>query len=86
VSEKALDTALDAANQLFQQLELAGHRVVLAPTDLHYSRFEVEEREVPRQGYHPANLWSPQRPTFVYVGTVGIGLTLFEITEESEVQ
>jgi hypothetical protein len=86
VSEKTLDAALDAANQLFQQLELAGHRVVLAPTDRHYSRCEVEEREVPRQGYHHANLWSPQRSTFVYVGTVAIGLTLFETTEEIEVQ
>lgn len=86
VSEKNLDTALDVANQLFQQLELAGHRVVLAPTDRYYTRCEVDEREVPRQGYHHANLWSPQRPTFVYVGTVAIGLTLFETTEEIEVQ
>ncbi|MCU0510732.1 MAG: hypothetical protein MUC34_20645 [Anaerolineae bacterium] len=86
VSEKTLDTALEAAHQLFQQLELAGHRVVLAPTDRYYTRCEVDEREVPRQGYHHANLWSPQRPTFVYVGTVAIGLTLFEVTEEIEVK
>ncbi len=50
VSEKTLDAALDVANHLFQQLELAGHRVVLTPTDRHYSRCEVEERDVPRQG------------------------------------
>ena len=86
VSETALDMALNVANQLFQQLESVGHRVVLAPTDRYYTRTAVEEREVPRQGYHHANLWSPQRPTFVYVGTVAIGLTLFETTEELEVQ
>jgi hypothetical protein len=76
---------LDIANQLFQQLEMAGHRVVLAPTDRYYTRSEVAEREVPPQGYHHANFWSPQWPTFVYVGTVAIGLTLFETTEEREV-
>lgn len=86
VSEKTLDTALDVANQLFQQLELVGHRVVLAPTDRYYARCEIDEREVPRRGYHHADLWSPQRPTFVYIGTVAIGLTLFETTEEIEVQ
>lgn len=86
VSEKTLDIALDVANQLFQQLELAGHRVVLAPTDHYYTRYDFDEREVPRKGYHHANLWSPQRPTFVYVGAVAIGLTLFETTEELEVR
>jgi hypothetical protein len=86
VCEKTLDTALDVANQFFQLLELDGHRVVIAPTDRYYRRCDVEEREVPRSGYHHANLWSPQRPTLVYVGTVAIGLTLFETTERIEVR
>ena len=81
VSETSLDAALDTANQLFTQLEHAGHRVMLAPTDRHYRRCAFDVRELPRQGYDHANLWSPWRPTVVYVGTVAIGLTLFETTE-----
>ena len=85
VSEQRLDAALDTANAIFQQLEAEGHRVVLAPADRHYQRDQVEVREVLRKGYHHPNLWSPYRPTIVFVGTVAIGLTLFETTEEVEV-
>lgn len=86
VSEKLLDPALETANELFQHLESAGHRVMLAPTDQRYGREPVDEREVSRQGYHHSSLWSPHRPTVVFVGTVAIGLTLFETTEAVEVR
>ncbi|RPV48978.1 hypothetical protein IPC790_07190 [Pseudomonas aeruginosa] len=59
---------------------------MFAPSDRVYSRAPIDEHEhppkKPRHRY-PA-LWSPSKPTVVFVGTVAIGLTLFEMTEELE--
>ena len=86
VSEKLLNAALDTANDLFQHLEAAGHRVMLAPLDGRYRRHTVDECLVPRKDRRHPDLWSPLRPTVVFMGTVAIGLTLFEMTEEVEVR
>ncbi|WP_375739451.1 hypothetical protein [Pseudomonas boanensis] len=86
VTKQQLETALKVANQLFLKLEAAGHRVMFAPSDRVYSRAPIDEHEhPPRKPRHryPA-LWSPSKPTVVFVGTVAIGLTLFEMTEELE--
>lgn len=81
-----LERALDLANTLFLALEDRGHRVVLAPRDEHLQRPEVDERSAGgRERYYYAT-WRPDRPTVVYVGTVAIGLTLFELSEEVEVR
>jgi hypothetical protein len=34
--------------------------------------------------HHYNNIWSPQRCTVVYIGTVAIGLTLIELSENVE--
>lgn len=86
VSEPMLDGALDTANALFLRLEAAGYRVMLAPSDRTYSRASVEEREKPGKtanNRYPS-LWHPSKPTVVFVGSVAIGLTLFEMTEQLE--
>lgn len=82
-SKAGLDKALAFANDLFNALESAGHRVALAPRGEHFQRGEVEEREQPikRQGYHYSRLWSPYRPTVVYLGTVVVGLAVIEMSE-----
>lgn len=85
VSEAALDRGLEVANQLFQAFEAAGHRVSLASSDRRFGRADVDAREAPGSGYQSRH-WSPQRPTVVYVGTVAIGLTLIELTEQIEVK
>ncbi|HGN1679559.1 hypothetical protein [Pseudomonas aeruginosa] len=86
VTKQQLEPALKLANQLFLKLEAAGHRVMFAPSDRVYARTPIDEHEQPpkkpRHRY-PA-LWSPSKPTVVFVGTVAIGLTLFEMTEELE--
>ena len=72
-SKAALDKALEFANDLFNGLEAAGHRVVIAPAGETLSRAEIDEREVPRKErnvYYHRGTWSPHRPTIVYVGTV----------------
>ncbi|WP_051402210.1 hypothetical protein [Lutibaculum baratangense] len=84
-SKAALDKALEFANDLFNALEAAGHRVVIAPAGQALSRAEVDEREVPRKErnvYYHRGTWSPHRPTIVYVGTVSIGLAIVEMSEE----
>ena len=86
VTEQLLDYALDMASSLFLRLEAAGHRVIFSPSDRSYSRASVDERESPGKvapNRYPS-LWSPSRSTVVFVGTVAIGLTFFEMTEQLE--
>lgn len=83
-SKAGLDKALGFANDLFNALESVGHRVVLAPPDQRFGRAEIDEREIrkpPRNRYHHSGLWSPYRPTVVYIGSVAIGLAIVEMSE-----
>ncbi|RYE53028.1 MAG: hypothetical protein EOP20_14030, partial [Hyphomicrobiales bacterium] len=83
-SKACLDKALNLANDLFGGLESVGHRVVLAPSDARLRRSQFDEREVvsqPRDYWQHSGLWSPYRPTVVYVGTVAIGLAIVETSE-----
>lgn len=83
-SEASLDKALELANDLFNALHSVGHRVVLAPHDANLKREQVDEREsaiTPREYWQHSGLWSPFRPTVVYVGTVAIGLAIVEMSE-----
>jgi hypothetical protein len=83
-SKACLDKALDFANALFKAFESVGHRVMLAPANGPVRRGEIDEHEVQKKrvGYHYNNLWSPYRPTVVYIGTVAIGLAIVEMSEE----
>ncbi len=84
-SKACLDKALNFANDLYNTLQSAGHRVVMAPSGqgFYRSRFdEREERQKQRNFYHNS-LWSPDRPTMVYVGTVAIGLSIVEMSEQA---
>ncbi|MBV8665380.1 MAG: hypothetical protein JO269_02745 [Burkholderiaceae bacterium] len=82
VSEPLLDNALAAANIIFGTLEHRGHRVVIAPSGMHMQRAAVDLREMPTKNQYYQQVWSPLRPTVVYVAGIQIGLTLFEMTEE----
>jgi hypothetical protein len=85
-SKDSLDVAIDAANRLFQALTSRGHRVTIAPVGLQLRRAAVDMRETPSKNHYMYGAWSPERPTVVYVGDVPIGLTLFELTEATEMQ
>lgn len=82
-SKAGLDQALALANELFNGLESAGYRVTVAHSGEPFRRDQIDEHEVPkkRQDYYSSPLWSPSRPTVVYVGTVAIGLALVEMSE-----
>lgn len=86
VSETGLDKALSFATMLFLSLEDKDYRVVLAPNGEQFYRAEVDEHEVPPKNPKHNNLWSPGRCSVVYIGTVAIGLTIIEMSEEVEVR
>lgn len=85
ISEKTFEKAINLANQLYLQLEDAGHRVRIAQRDQRVHRAEVEERENTKIHRHYSGLWQPDRPTIVYIQDVIIGITIFEISEVAEV-
>lgn len=86
VTKTGLDKALAFANELFIALEERGYRVVIAPNGESFYRTEVDEREAPTKQVHHNNLWYPARCTVVYVGTIALGLTVIEMSEEAEVK
>lgn len=86
VAKTGLDKALSFGNRLFSALEENGYRVLIAPNSEPFRRPQVDERETPRKQRSYSNLWSPWRCTVVYIGTVAIGLTIIEMSEEVEVR
>ena len=83
-SKEHLDKALTLANDLFNALESVDHRVVIAPANAGLRRRRIEERETAaksRDDWQYSGLWSPDRPTVVYIGTVSIGLAIVEMSE-----
>lgn len=89
VSNATLGRGLAFANKLFTSLENNGHRVTLAPFQQGLGRPAVDERIEGGQrddyGYGYGK-WNPDRPTVVYIGTVAIGLSLYELSEEVELR
>ena len=84
VTQTGLDKAIAFANELFLALEASDHRVIIAPNSERFHRADVDERQNPGKGHHHHDLWSPMRCTVVYIGTVAIGLTVIEMSEEAE--
>lgn len=86
-SSSGLDKALAFANDLFNTLERAGHRVLISAPSENFVRTRIDEHEhlakVQRRqaSYDYNRLWSPQRPTVVYVGSVAFGLAIIEMSE-----
>lgn len=86
-SSAGLEKALAFANDLFNALESAGHRVRLAYTHEMAHRPHIEEHETvlkhkkQESFYNDRVLWRPSCPTVVYIGTVPFGLAVIEMTE-----
>jgi hypothetical protein len=89
-SKDCLKRALDVARSLFLAMEERGHRVVLAPSDARYSRMGLNHRDnenaVDDDNYHYGGRGGPAKPTLVFIQTVAIGLTIFELSEHVEVR
>ena len=84
VSQPVLTYALDTANELFQALENRGYRVALGPSG-EFHRPELIVYEGQKFDYYNSEPWHPNRKTVVYLGAVAFGLTVYESTEEVEV-
>jgi len=87
-SAAGLEKALAFANDLFNALESAGHRVRFACNSEMSHRPHVDEHETIQKlkkqedPYSSRNLWRPSSPTVCYVGMIPFGLAVIEMTEE----
>jgi hypothetical protein len=85
-SAAMIERTLDVASKLFNELEAAGARVVIAPGDQRWSGMVIDEREVPkddrqRHHYYQSSLWSPLRPTIAFFQDTAISIAVLEMTE-----
>lgn len=85
-SKPSLDEALGLANELYLTLEDRGFQTVLAPSNLRLSGARLDVRaDGGREEGRPV-VWRPLRPTVVFIGTLAIGLSVYEMTEEIELR
>ena len=83
-SKQTCSRALDIANELFLLLEERGYSVAFERHGLVLRRYGVDEREKGGKDRHYSVLWSPSRDTIVTIGSVLIGLTICEMSENVE--
>ncbi|RZO02748.1 hypothetical protein EKG40_25915 [Pseudomonas moorei] len=86
VSRIGLVHAVDFANQLYLALMKKGLSVALSDPDTFMSRESVDHREKASTSHFYTALWKPHRSTVVYIGTVALGLTIYEISEYEQVK
>ena len=86
VTGETLGRALDLASKFFLAMEDRGHQVVIAPNREQWHRPELLTGEKTRNDSMFWESWQPIRPTVVYVGTVAFGLTVYEASEEAEIE
>lgn len=84
VSRGTLDRAFRTAQIVFDALEERGHRVCLAPSTHNYRRPGVDPRAESNDRQYWGPSWAPSSPTVVFIGTLAIGLSLFELSEGVE--
>ena len=83
-SKQTCSRALDVANELFLLFEERGYPVAFERHGLGLRRYGVDEREKGGKERNYSDLWSPSRDTIVTIGSVLIGLTIFEMSENVE--
>lgn len=84
-SDATIERALDVASTLYNELEAAGARVVIGPSDQRWSGMAIDEREVPKDDrqrhYYQSSMWSPMRPTIAFFQDTAISIAVLEMTE-----
>lgn len=86
VSPSQLVRALDTANALYLAFERRGFRVTLPGDFGTFSRSAPDLREGAKERGYPDHPWGPHKPTLVFIGSVAIGLTVYERAENVEVE
>ena len=81
-----LESSLALAQKLFSRLGDYGYRVMIARGEDSFRIVSIETKELPvekkKTYYYQGNSWRPGVSTIAYLGTVGIGLSLVEMSEE----
>lgn len=85
-SEKQIETILRLANKLYRHLEANGHRVRISSISSGLHRQSIDPIPSDKKTRTYLGLWQPDRPTVVYIDDVAIGLSLFEMLREQEMQ
>ena len=85
VTEPSLRRAASVLQKLSSRFRDANCRISVACSEGGYTRKELgnEEGRLKRSVFE-ANLWSPGRPTLVFIGEVAIGLSIYEQTVEKD--
>lgn len=86
VTKATLDRTFKLANDLFTKLHSKGHRVLLAHPSQHLPRPNVTLDENEKEYLQHPGIWSPGKPTLIYVGNIPLGLTIFETTTRLKVE
>ena len=86
VTKSAVTYAVETANQFFRFLGGKGCRVDYSPQGLSFHRPELKHCEGKDGWTSTWDHWHPARSTLVYIGTMPIGLTIFEYMERVEAQ
>lgn len=86
ISKQGLPSAMKLANELYLAFEDLGHSVSWLPSDVAGRRHEVMVHEKAPRHADYESYWNPARLTAVSVGSLAIGLTIFETCEEVEVR
>ncbi|WP_232965862.1 hypothetical protein [Pseudomonas palleroniana] len=86
VTAHSLRRAASFLQKLSAHFRDANGRISVACSEMGYERkaFGHEEGRLKRSVFE-TNLWSPGRPTLVFIGEVAIGLSIYEQTIEKEV-
>ena len=85
-TKKSLPRVIEAANQLYLHLEGKGFRVGFCPVGVYFHRPVLAYCGGKSSHLMSYDGLNPARPTLVYFGTMPIGLTVFEYSEEVEAQ
>jgi hypothetical protein len=81
VSKKALDYIIQTANQFFIHLESSGYTVGFGSEGGRPDLQPCDGKDIRVSSYES---WHPSRSTVVQFGTLAIGLTIYEVSEEAE--
>lgn len=86
VTKKTIAHAIQTTNLLFQFLESKGICVDFPPKGISFHPPElnnIKKQDGWKKGW---DSWSPDRSTLAFIGTMPIGLSIFEFSEEVEAQ
>lgn len=84
VSKDILERAIGTANAFYLALHAAGHGVGFSPTGAYHPRPDIQPCQGKTGEVSSWDTWHPSRPTVAWFGTMAIGLTIYEVSEEVE--